>query len=322
MLEFRWGRISLEVPEEDLALGVPYATYVVDEYYFLDAGPNDVVVDAGAYMGDFTAKAAARAKLVVAIEPNPESVELLRRNVRGLRNVVVVEVALGERPGLAVMEGSGGSAHAELGRGGSVKVVALDDLMEELGVEPTLLKMDIEGAECAALRGGLRSLKTVRRAVIELHGPQNVEECPRLLEAQGFRTAFIGDARALPPRPQERDLAPYGFPQLRAQNRLLRDQVRPQVSGGEGQRHTDRRHFDDKAPQGVAQRPVTFARICAQGGRVEPPGRKHVARGISEAMMKRIIDGIHAITTPMSLALCPRSPGDRRKMGYSLGAWP
>jgi len=28
-----------------------------------------------------------------------------------------------------------------------VKVVALDDLMEELGVEPTLLLMDIEGAE-------------------------------------------------------------------------------------------------------------------------------------------------------------------------------
>ena len=56
------------------------------------------------------------------------------------------------------------------------------------------------------------------------------------------------------------------------------------------------------------------------GGRVEPPGRKHVARGISEAIMKRIIDGIHAITIPMGLVPCPRSPGDRRTMGYSLGA--
>ena len=27
---------------------------------------------------------------------------------------------------------------------------------------------------------------------MEVHGPQNVEECPRLLEAKGFRTAFIG----------------------------------------------------------------------------------------------------------------------------------
>ena len=70
MQTFRWGRIPLEVPEEDLGPFVPYATYVVDEYYFLDVGPNDVVVDAGAYVGDFTVKAAASAKLVVAVEPN------------------------------------------------------------------------------------------------------------------------------------------------------------------------------------------------------------------------------------------------------------
>jgi len=199
MPEFRWGRISLEVPEEDLALSVPYATYVVDEYYFLDAEPKDVVADAGAYVGDFTVKAAARARLVIAVEPNPGSVELLRRNVRGLKNVVMVEAALGEGSGIAGLVGSGILAHVELGRGDRVKVIALDDLMEELGVEPTLLKMDIEGMECAALRGGLRSLRTVRRAVIEVHGPQNMEECPRLLEAQGFRTAFIG-ARELFPR--------------------------------------------------------------------------------------------------------------------------
>ena len=133
-----------------------------------------------------------------------------------------------------------------------MKVVALDDLMEELGVEPTLLKMDIEGAECAALRGGLRSLRSVRRAVMEVHGPQNMEECPPTFGGPGVQDGIHRGARAPPPRPQERDLAPYGIPQLRAQNRLLRDQVRPQVSGREGQRHTDRGHFDVKAPQGVA----------------------------------------------------------------------
>ena len=34
--EFRWGRIPLEVPEDGFF--VPYATFVADEYYFLDAG--------------------------------------------------------------------------------------------------------------------------------------------------------------------------------------------------------------------------------------------------------------------------------------------
>ena len=145
VLRFRWGQISLEVSEEGEGFRAPHATFVADEYYFLDAGPKDVVIDAGAYVGDFTVRAAARAKLVIAVEPNPGSVELLRRNVRGLGNVVVVEAALGEGPGIAGLEGSGILAHVEPGRGDRVKVIALDDLMEELGVEPTLPKMDIEG---------------------------------------------------------------------------------------------------------------------------------------------------------------------------------
>ena len=69
MLMFNWGRVSLEIPEEGFF--VPCATFVADEYYFLDAGPNDVVIDTGAYVGDFTVKAAARARLVIAIEPDP-----------------------------------------------------------------------------------------------------------------------------------------------------------------------------------------------------------------------------------------------------------
>jgi len=67
MPELRWGRIPLEVPEDGFF--VPHATFVVDEYYFLDVGPKDVVIDAGAYVGDFTVKAAERAKLVIAAEP-------------------------------------------------------------------------------------------------------------------------------------------------------------------------------------------------------------------------------------------------------------
>jgi len=196
MPEFRWGRIPLEVPED--GFNNFYETFVVDEYYFLDAGPNDVVVDAGAYVGDFTVKAAARAKLVIAVEPDPGSAELLRRNVRGLGNVVVVEAALGEGPGAAEMKGSGGSARIEMEKGGRVKVVALDDLMEELGVEPTLLKMDIEGAECAALRGGLRCLKTVRRAVMEVHGPQKWRSVPASWRPRGSGWHSSGRASSSP----------------------------------------------------------------------------------------------------------------------------
>ena len=44
--------------------------------------PGDVVLDVGAYVGTWTRDALAKgAKLVVAIEPTPASVECLRRNL-------------------------------------------------------------------------------------------------------------------------------------------------------------------------------------------------------------------------------------------------
>lgn len=47
-----------------------------------DVQPGDVVLDAGAYVGTYTRHALERgAKLVVAIEPSPISVECLRRNL-------------------------------------------------------------------------------------------------------------------------------------------------------------------------------------------------------------------------------------------------
>ena len=58
-----------EVPEDDLF--VPYATFVADEYYFLDVEPNDMVIDAGTYVGDLTIKAAEHVKLVIAVDPDP-----------------------------------------------------------------------------------------------------------------------------------------------------------------------------------------------------------------------------------------------------------
>ena len=44
---------------------------MAEEHHFLEVGPNNVVIDAGAYVGGFTVKAAERAKLVVAVEPDP-----------------------------------------------------------------------------------------------------------------------------------------------------------------------------------------------------------------------------------------------------------
>jgi FkbM family methyltransferase len=57
---------------------------------------DDVVLDIGAHIGFFSAKAAKLAKEVVAVEPVPGNADLLRRNVGGFSNVQIIEAAISE----------------------------------------------------------------------------------------------------------------------------------------------------------------------------------------------------------------------------------
>jgi FkbM family methyltransferase len=144
-----------------------------------------VFVDAGAYTGVYSLLACAvnPTLRVVAFEPNPTVTAMLADNLRAnglLDRVRIVPAALGERPGeLAFAVGSdttaGGLRPAGAGeRAFPVRVVRGDDELAEDRVD--LVKLDVEGAELAALRG--------MRGVLERHRPHLVVEClrPRTLQ--------------------------------------------------------------------------------------------------------------------------------------------
>lgn len=64
---------------------------------------RDIVIDIGAGSGVITAALAKRCKKVIAVEPDPETAALLRKNVSHLENVQIVEadfleMALPEEP--------------------------------------------------------------------------------------------------------------------------------------------------------------------------------------------------------------------------------
>src|SRR3989441_3170465 len=72
-------------------------------------GIGDVVVDAGAHIGLYTLRAAAKAATVVAIEPDPSNRSLLERNIRlnGFSNIIVVPKALSSRSGTGMLSLAG-----------------------------------------------------------------------------------------------------------------------------------------------------------------------------------------------------------------------
>lgn len=57
---------------------------VIDGDYNIDNEKYDVVVDIGAHIGAYSILMANRANKIYSFEPNPESFELLKRNVKNI----------------------------------------------------------------------------------------------------------------------------------------------------------------------------------------------------------------------------------------------
>src|ERR1035441_2997124 len=137
---------------------------------------------------------------VVAFEPLPANLEAIRRNValNGLGNVEIIDVALSDTEGTAELQlhsqkpwakldtssdtgfqqGLQATAHLE------VQVSTIDRQLQRLPA-PDLVKIDIEGAEVAALRGATVLLTEHRPTIIcEFHGTN--EAVSELLESHGY----------------------------------------------------------------------------------------------------------------------------------------
>ena len=130
-----------------------------EKHYQVKEG--DVVVDAGAYPGDYTIFAAKRvgnSGRVIAFEPDERNRVVLGRNLAGrkLNNVTGVpkglwnrEADLGFAPG-----GFGSKVVSSNESDATIPVTTLDGALRQLGIAKiNVLKMDIEGAEIQAVEG-------------------------------------------------------------------------------------------------------------------------------------------------------------------------
>ncbi len=164
---YKKGDVSFyfpSVPEDD----------VMDAYtHWYLPHPGDIVWDAGAHAGAtsyFLAKLVGSAGRVYAFEPDDDNFEYLLRNIEmhQLTNVIPIKKALSDKTGPVTfhMEGtmsSGISDYLVYSAGGHVKTVpalSIADACSEFGAIPAYIKMDIEGAELASIRGAADFLRS------------------------------------------------------------------------------------------------------------------------------------------------------------------
>lgn len=158
---------------------------------------GDVVLDAGAYPGDYTlyaARSIGPAGKVFALEPDPENRKILENHVKksGFQNIEILPVGLWNTSTSLSLDSKGVASSLHPQDGNTViPVTTLDQLLPDLNLERIdVLKMDIEGAELQALEGARRALAGCRAVhVASYHlvdGEPTASRVERILQDSGF----------------------------------------------------------------------------------------------------------------------------------------
>jgi len=143
-------------------------------------GADERFVDGGAFDGDTLRELGSRFARAWAIEPDRANAAKLREAADP--RVTVWEVALGREAGEQSFSAGQGVASALNSTGAAkIRVETLDRLLESQS--PTYLKLDVEGAEQAALEGGSRLIARARPivAVCLYHRPDDLWRIPLFL---------------------------------------------------------------------------------------------------------------------------------------------
>jgi FkbM family methyltransferase len=153
-----------------------------------------VLIDCGADIGVVSVvvlAATARVRRVVAIEPNPVAYAILERNMCRLPvPAEAIRAAVSDFSGRGVLRSPSGEDRSDHSKyvveapGGDVPVMRVDDLRIEPDAS-VILKLDVEGAEFAAVKGALGTLRAAREFAVSF------EAHPRVVERTGVEPTEI-----------------------------------------------------------------------------------------------------------------------------------
>ncbi|MDD2921808.1 MAG: FkbM family methyltransferase [Anaerolineales bacterium] len=208
---FRFKGINFELRPMEWSL---MQAILLDEEYggrvarLFEEKPPSVIIDAGANVGMFSVYALSKwsAAKVLAVEPAPDTFDLLERNQK--KNSAfkwrVFQYAFWKEDGTVSFENGGLSMASHISadvKDEQIPSIRLDHFVEKYlqadeGV--SLLKMDIEGAEEAVLNAAQGILARVYAIVIEIHSAMCDESAVRELLEREFDFVYDLSASSTP----------------------------------------------------------------------------------------------------------------------------
>ena|SRR5271165_4203581 len=138
--------------------------------------PGMTVIECGAHHGAQTillSRWVGVSGKVIAIEPIPENVAILQKNIEinELTNVVVMTKAAGPSSGHISMKSRSNGAVSSTSNIGTIQIdcITLDEISSETETQPGLIKMDVEGYEYQILKGAKSLLARSPAIFLEVH---------------------------------------------------------------------------------------------------------------------------------------------------------
>ena len=175
------------------------AGWIIDQ-----CSEGSVFFDVGGNAGYFTligSKAVGDGQVIV-FEPISANVQTIHEHIKhnGCKNICVEEMAVSDESGTIdfVVESNNANSHiAEVKISHAktnpdqviqVPMMRLDDYIAEKGLDPNVVKVDVEGAELKVLRGAEACLKRKQASwIISTHSQKLFDDCKRVMLEFGYK---------------------------------------------------------------------------------------------------------------------------------------
>lgn len=154
--------------------------------------PGEVYVDCGAYVGDTALefiKNVGGYKKIYVLEPCEKIFNQARINLQAWDKIEFVHAGVGKETTRVRFSGGGFDGHVDKYGEEKVQIVCLDEVIK---VPPTLIKMDIEGAEIDALQGAKTIITQYRPklAICVYHKAEDLFAILELIDSWNLNYAY------------------------------------------------------------------------------------------------------------------------------------